>query len=130
MLDLPVQHHYFGSGHGKGPADACIGRVKRQVDDAVRTDRADITDSVSMAYYCMTQLSVYEILETDQCRHFTRSFKYIANIPRDIPLKAEPVKGTMSFHAIKNNGTTGEIIVQLNSCFCKFCRLIVVFGKI
>ncbi len=53
---FPLEIHYFGQWHGKGPGDAAIGRLKRQLDDRQRIEQCDIGDTLSMWEYCVESL--------------------------------------------------------------------------
>ncbi len=53
---FPLERHYFGQRHGKGPGDAAIGRLKRQLDDRQCIEQCDIGDTLSMWEYCVESL--------------------------------------------------------------------------
>jgi len=63
-----VERHYFGAGHGKGPADASVGRTKRLVDRASRCNEheGDFQNAQSVVAYCKQSLGTPED-QTRQC---------------------------------------------------------------
>ena len=45
MCDIPTMLNFFGVIHGKGPCDACAGRVKQQVVSLVKTETANVNSA-------------------------------------------------------------------------------------
>ena len=42
LCDIPTMLNFFSVRHGKGPCDACAGRVKQQVVSLVKTETANV----------------------------------------------------------------------------------------
>ena len=120
---IPIERHYFGAQHGKGPADSCIGRVVRQVASAVKTEKEEISDGLDYALHCMSNMTT-PCPESNKCQHFQRHFKYIHKISRrtrthDDSLAASTLPGTQKIHCIKSTGTRGIVEYRASSCFCR-----------
>ena len=54
--EINTERNFFGSRHGKGPADAAIGQVKSAVRRAVRSRQVIIKDASDMYHYCKANL--------------------------------------------------------------------------
>ena len=55
------------------------------------------------------------------CCHWQWHYFEVSNINHDESLKCETVKGTLSFHSVRNVGIPGIIEVHKSSCFCEVC---------
>jgi hypothetical protein len=115
--DVLVERHYFGPGHGKGPGDASVGRVKRELDLAIRGGQADIQSVPDLAKHCQRKLTT--TVSNDFCAHRQRHFYLVNKIDRSFQSPYDTLTGTMSYHCIKATGTEGEVFVRLSSCFCR-----------
>ena len=62
------------------------------------------------------------------CCHWQRHYFEVSNINHDENIKCETVKGTLSFHSIRNVGIPGIIEVCKSSCFMK-CALLMNLGS-
>ena len=118
---IKFERHYFGTQHGKGPADAAIGKMKRQVDDAVKTHRANIIKPVDLYLYCAENLS-FETVSDGGCVTARRSFHYKHSIDRSVEIIAATYDGTQRLHSVYSTGVHNEIIVRQTSCFCVSCK--------
>jgi hypothetical protein len=117
--DYAIERNYFGAKHGKGPGDAAIGRVKRQVADHQRTEQSNIVDTLSMFEYCDRHLSVTKF--DNDCVHPSLTFFLVNNIQRTDDTIARTLYGTQQYHSVRNTGVPGFIEVRANSCFCTGC---------
>ena len=126
--DIPIHRNYFGSQHGKGPADGCIGRTVQQVDSACRTGDATIYDAFQFTFYCQENLTrdptrigkrLLEPHEIPMCEHFQRHFIYVDSIDRTLCTNAKPVPKTLKVHSAKNTGRPGIVEVNFATCFCR-----------
>ena len=124
---FPIEKHYFGSRHGKGPCDSEFGVVKRSVSMAVLSRQAVVRDAKEFYEYCSSKLKKPKV-EQDNCCHNRRTFFYVdvQEIPskhsRSDRINAKPVSQTRKQHAIKPSGESKVALSKrLLSCFCKFC---------
>ncbi len=111
--EIPFEWHYFGACHGKGPADAAIGRVSQQVTGHNCTEQSDICDTLLMYNYCHKKLSVTKFV--DRCVHPQISFFLVEDIDKMVLDKVLPkaVTGTCDFHCVHNTGVPGFIDVHV-----------------
>lgn len=121
MYGFPTEHHYFGAGHGKSAADGLVGRIKRMIDQAVRSGSARIQDALDLALWCQRHASskVKMQLGVDECVHYQRQFKYVSEIDRSFEGTYPTLKGTMKLHSIKTTATSGELLCRDTSCLCR-----------
>ena len=103
-----VTWNMFEAGHGKGPADAVGGVVKRMADDKVLRG-ADIPDAKAL-FDTLTTSSAVRIFYVDESA--------IRTVSKMIPKNLTAVKGTMNLHQITLTNTVGLIAVRNVSCFC------------
>ena len=95
------ERHYFGSGHGNGPADGTSAVVKAAVSRAIKSGRFLIEDAHGFYVWCDQNLS-------KNGERFICQFCYIAadEIHRDDEhLHLKPVTGTRKLHAMKAVGS-------------------------
>ena len=79
--DLLTVLNIFGVKHGKGPCDACAGRVKQQISSLVKTEEVTINSAREFFDACKEHL---ETRHTEGCVHFIQTFEFsnkIANRP-------------------------------------------------
>ena len=102
---IPTQRNFFGVRHGKGPCDACAGRVKSQLSNLVKTETCIINSAIT----CFE--AAQEHLESDwpapgECKHYLLNFHYTPKIPkRPNTAKWNGVKDTREhLHSIMNTG--------------------------
>ena len=114
-----IEHHYFGENHGKGPADGCIGRLKRELDLAVRTDQASkIKGAKSLVEYCTDKLSLTKP-QDGMCTHYQRSFFNVEQIDRSQTINMNPIAGIRSYHMIGFTEDRKHTVLRKSSCFCR-----------
>lgn len=121
---VPVEKHFFGSRHGKGPCDAEIGVVKRVVGTAIKARRAEVANAKEMFNFCKATLTRPATLDV-HC-HNRRKFIFIprGTINRDRPDRAgadvKSVEGTRSLHC--SRGLMPYVLrIRERSCFCQAC---------
>ena len=116
---LRQEKHFFGAGHGKGPGDASVGRLKGELDLAIRGKKADIQGVADAVKYCQEHLTSAP-LPPDMCAHRARHFYLVDKINRDFVSPYDTVPGTMSFHCVKNmEESSVSLVVRYSSCFCR-----------
>lgn len=108
------QRLYFGSRHGKGPADGAIGRVKKAVTDAVRSRRAIVTNGKDFYKFCIDNL------ETTNEKQFQQHFCYIPKIVRKQKSKGKTIPGTRKIHQVRMV-EHGIIEIRNVGCTCQKC---------
>ena len=115
-----IERHYFGEGHGKGPGDASVGRTKRLVDRASRSDEpvGDVQDAASLVRYCRQNLATPDTGD-NMCCHFQRHFYHVPQIQRSYKCEFKTLPGTKQYHCVQNTSTVGNLIAREISCFCR-----------
>ena len=116
--DIPVMRNYFCAKHGKAEADGAIGCLSMHLDAVVRSGSQEFSDVGEIVRYCNLKLRVHNP-DDAMCCHWQRHYFEVSNINRDESLKCETVKGTLSFHSVRNVGIPGIIEVHDSSCFCE-----------
>jgi hypothetical protein len=110
-----TERHFFGSRHGKGPADAAIGQVKNAVRRAVRSRKAIIRDAPEMFHYCKENFE--KIVDCKDNVHTGRTFLFVDKIQREVnSMEIKTVPGTRQIHMIRSTGHVGVIDTQNLSC--------------
>ncbi|CAC5404055.1 unnamed protein product [Mytilus coruscus] len=113
---IKVERHFFGSGHGKGPADGCSGVVK-----------SAITRGIIAGNVLSCAEDIFSFVTSDLTKDgdtFKRTFLLIdkKDVPRSRPLRSEAVTvpGTRQFHCVKAVAQ-GLIKTRRVSCTCVVC---------
>ncbi|VDH99491.1 Hypothetical predicted protein [Mytilus galloprovincialis] len=113
---IKVERHFFGSGHGKGPADGCSGVVK-----------SAITRGIIAGNVLSSAEDIFSFVTSDLTKDadtFKRTFLLIdkKDVPRSRPLRNEAVTvpGTRQFHCVKAVAQ-GLIKTRRVSCTCVVC---------
>lgn len=117
---LPLERHYFGAGHGKGPGDASVGRTKVLVASAIRggVPNEDLTTADALAAHCQHALAISS--EDGICCHSRRHFFVVNNIDRSYKCDIKTVPGTMQWHCVQKSSTRADMILtRKSSCFCR-----------
>ena len=118
--EIPVMRSYFCARHGKAEADGAIGRLSMHIDAVVRSGSHKFGDASEIVRYCKLKLTV-DNDKSGMCCHWQRHYFEVSNILRDDTTSSETVKGTRSFHSVRNAGVPGIIEVWESSCFCEIC---------
>ena len=107
LCDILTMLNFFSVRHGKGPCDACAGRVKQQVVSLVKTETANVNSAREFYDTCKKYL---ETKETDGCVHFIQQFEFTGKLAsRPNTDRWTTVPGTHKLHSIttvlKKNGS-------------------------
>jgi hypothetical protein len=116
--NIPTSRIYFGSRHGKSPADGFTGRIKKAVVTAVKSRQAVIDDAESFYKFCQENLATKD--KTNECQHHRVHFFYIEKINRTT-CRAETLPGTRQIHAVKSCGKAGLLRVRFLACTSDCC---------
>ncbi|XP_064597452.1 uncharacterized protein LOC135463917 [Liolophura sinensis] len=115
---VKFERHFFGSGHGKGPADGCSGVIKSAVTRAVKTGQAVVRGAEEFFSHCSQHLA----RDTED---FKRPFHFLQkkDIIRDRPDRtaAMTVKGTRQIHCVQPVKPK-TIRTRGLSCACLCCQ--------
>lgn len=112
----------FGSRHGKGPCDACVGVVKSGIKNAVLRREVTVQSGKDALSFCNRKLHKGEVNGNGQCNHSRRTFFLIENIDHKKRNNVVTIKGTTSLHSAAScNGSTGSVLTRNLSCFCNVC---------
>ena len=120
-MDIRITRNYWGENHGKGPADAVIGRVSQFLRSAIARGKTSINHGLDMALYLQSMKGTpkHHPGET-KCQHYRQSFVYVDTINRsDFNPTVQRVNGTRSFHCVANTGCHGVLKVRQSSCVCR-----------
>ena len=118
--EIPVMRSYFCARHGKTEADGAIGHLSVHIDAVVRSGSHEFGDASEIVRYCELKLTV-DNDKSGMCCHWQHHYFEVSNILRDDTTSSETVKGTRSFHSVRNAGVPGIIKVRESSCFCEIC---------
>ncbi|XP_003723310.2 uncharacterized protein LOC100891453 [Strongylocentrotus purpuratus] len=122
-FNVPVEKHFFGSRHGKGPCDREIGVVKKSVNMAVVARQANISTPLEFYDVCKGRLT--QPRHGEDHVHMKRRFLYVkkGDVDRNRPARThvKPVKNTRKLHCVRAVRAMC-IEVRERSCFCEACR--------
>ena len=111
--------NFFGVRHGKGPCDACAGRVKQQIVSLVKTETVIINTARDFYEACKEHL---ETCNTEGCVHFIQTFEFTLKIPnRPNTSKWTSVPDTRKIHSITNVPKKQVINIKKFLCCCNGC---------
>ena len=118
----PTMRNFFGVRHGKGPCDACAGRVKSAITNLVKTQQCVINNATT----CFE--AAKEHLESQwpgdgECKHYMLTFHFTKkNSNRPDTKKWSGVKDTRAhMHSIMNTGKKLQVNVRDIICLCSGC---------
>ena len=117
-----IEHNYFGAEHGKGPADAFVGRAKFIFDLLVRSKQINVSDAEGVCQALTRKMG--KPFVRGECQHKQVHFTLIENVVREMQAdEPEPktLPGTRSFHSVRNIGQKGKVMARRNTCVCKIC---------
>ena len=119
---IPTERNFFGVRHGKGPCDACAGRIKGRLAKLVKTESAVVNTARSCFDACK------EFFETrwpdkDECCHYILTFNYVGKLgKRPDTSKWKGVAQTREhMHSIMNRGDELKVNVRDVVCLCTGC---------
>lgn len=121
---FPVEKHFFGTRHGKGPCDGEFGVVKRSVSSAVMSRNVIVRNATEFYEYAREFLSKPKDEPSDVCCHTQRSFFFVdehdINRKRPDRINVKAIPNTRQKHAVKPS-EKDSLSTRLPSCFCKSC---------
>ena len=116
-----IQHHFYGTRHGKGASDGEGAVIKSKASKAVMAGTVVISNAEGL--YSFTKDNLTKSPPEGQCcQPFRRTAFYIpaSEVDRERVRIMRTVKGTRRIHAVKN--IEGGVIGARNlSCFCDHC---------
>ena len=119
---IPTQRNFFGVRHGKGPCDACAGRVKSRLGNLVKTETCIITNAKT----CFE--AIQEHMETpwpsnNECCHYMLTVNYTPKLGiRPDTKKWKGVKDSRDhLHSITNTGKPLHVNCRYVVCLCEGC---------
>ena len=89
---------------------------------AYRSGTHEFGNCKELAAYCSHVLSTNDV-KGGMCCHYRRSFYEVPTVTRLEDNDLQTVKGTTTFHSVRNTGIPGIIEVRESSCFCEPCFL-------
>lgn len=113
-FNVKIERNFFGSGHGKGPADGCSGVVKSAVHRAMVAGTV-INSAQDFFDYCKTHLTKDE-------SNFKRTFHFVQGVDRTRPdrTSAKTLEGTRKLHSVRGV-SRGLLEVRSYTCTCPTC---------
>ncbi|XP_022107160.1 uncharacterized protein LOC110988175 [Acanthaster planci] len=118
---FPLSHNYFGSRHGKGPADGEAAVIKSHATNAVKSGTAVIRDARALYEHCTKNLEK-EPTENN-CLHFRTSFYFVEEVIRDrAESQIKTIPGTRAMHSILSLKNQDQVKKRDLSCFCSACK--------
>ena len=117
--DLPTMLNFFGVRHGKGPCDACAGRVKQQISSLVKTEAVTINSARDFFDACKEHLETGHV---EGCVHFIQTFEFTSKIAnRPNTSKWTTVPDTREIHSVTNVPKKQVINIRNFLCCCNGC---------
>ena len=77
---------------------------------------------LEILWYCNLKMAIHNKNSEKFC-HLQRHYFEVSSIKHDENIDCKTVKGTLSFHSVRNAGVPGIIAVHESSCFCEPCFL-------
>ena len=117
---FPVERHFYGSRHGKGPSDGAGAVMKSVVKRAVMGGNVVVNNSHDFFDFAKAMLTKED---ENHKEHFKRTIFHVLNIEHNRPDRSDhskPLKGTRRVHAVQ---TVDKMIINTRnlSCFCLGC---------
>ena len=118
LMGVRIIRSYWGENHGKGPADAVIGRVSQQMHSAIARNKTSISHGMDMVLYLQSLTRDQE--GPNLCQHYKKSFVYVDTIQHHLnDFQLKTIKGSRDFHCVENTGVPLTLNVCANSCMCR-----------
>lgn len=118
-MSTKICRNYWGENHGKGPADAVIGRVSQVIRSAIASGKTSISHGMDMVLYLQDNMGT-RTCDTNKCQHYRNSFLYVDKINRgDLNLTVKTMKGTRDVHSVENTGVPGKLKIRRSTCMCR-----------
>jgi hypothetical protein len=115
--DHIVERNYFGTRHGKGPADRLAAVVKQATSQAVKADGLVVKNAQDMFAYLEREMTIDK---GNGCQHKLRKFFLVQDIERKEEEKLKRIVGTMDLHCVAGV-CQGVVKVREKSCYCYMC---------
>ena len=122
---FPVEKHYFGSRHGKGPCDAEAGVLKKSASVAVSSRNTIISNAADFFDYATRHHTLPKEHDQDKHCHSIRTFIFVKEneIQRKRQIRTtniKPIQGTRNTHCFR--GVMPYVTLSRErSCFCTVC---------
>ena len=118
--DIPMMCNFFGVRHGKGPCDACTGRIKQAVVNLVKTGEVVVNSPETFFEVCDKHLT--KSPEPGKCKHHLMTFEYHKKIKkRPVTTKWNGIPDTRRIHSVCNSGTMRVMNFKYFACCCEGC---------
>ena len=119
---LPTVRNYFGVRHGKGPCDACTGRVKSRLVKLVKSGEEVINSPETCFSVAKANLAT-PWPKSNECCHYMLNFvftKRISSRPNNSSWKG--IKDSRGeIHSVMNTGNEAYVNFRKVSCNCRGC---------
>ncbi|CAG2188300.1 unnamed protein product [Mytilus edulis] len=114
---FPIERHFYGSCHGKGPSEGAGAVVKSVVRRAVLVEQVVINNARDL-YDFSKKLEI----DSDDHIHYKRSLFLVENVQRDRPNRiiAKTLVGTRKLQCVRTV-TPMTIETRNVTCFCQGC---------
>ena len=119
---IPTVRNFFGVRHGKGPCDACAGRLKGRLSTLVKSEECIINTPMSCFEACKNNFET-KWPNRNECCHYMQTFNYTSKIAkRPDTSKWKGVKDTREhMHSIMNTRKNLNVNVRNVVCLCTGC---------
>ena len=113
--------NFFGVRHGKGPCDACAGRVKQKVTNLVKTETSVIHNAQDLFHTCEEHLET-KLKDDGSCMHFIQTFYFTNKLPTRPKTESwTTVPDTHKLHSVINSPGSHQINLKYILCCCIGC---------
>ena len=120
--NIPTMRNFFGVRHGKGPCDACTGRVKQGITNLVKSGE-EVVNSAQTFFEVAKKHLEKPCLDKEKCCHYVMNFVFtdkIAKRPNTSSWKG--VKDTRdNLHSIVNCNKGLRVNARNIICMCPPC---------
>ena len=118
----PRERNFFGVRHGKGPCDACAGRIKGRLAKLVKSETCIVNSARSCFEACKEHFET-RWPKNDECCHYMLTFSFTSKIPkRPNTDKWKGVRDTREhMHSVMNTGKDLQLNVRDVVCLCPGC---------
>ena len=119
---IPTERNFFGVRHGKGPCDACAGRIKGRLANLVKTETVVVNSARTCFEACKEHFET-NWPKNDECCHYIITFNYVGKLgKRPDTSKWKGVEHTRQhMHSIMNRGDKLKVNVRDVVCLCTGC---------
>jgi hypothetical protein len=132
---VPISRNFFGSGHGKGPADGTSAVVKQGAYNAVKSGKAVIKGPKDMYSFLKKNMTLPKQVQSEPVKgrgiakepaccspHSIRNFFFVPEIQRNEKMPAtQTYSGTQKLHSVRSTGREGILEVRKRPCACDSC---------